>query len=1070
MKRLSLVLIMVLSAFFIYAQRTITGNITDESGEALIGASVVVQGTTTGAITDIDGNYRLEVPEGSEVLVISYTGYATEEVALGASNILDITMQAGVTLDAAIVTALGIEKEKKALGYSVESTEGENLVTAQESNIVNSLAGKFSGVQVTSSGGQAGASSRVIIRGASSFLGNNQPLFVIDGIPVDNSQTFGGGQNNANGTGTGDSPLFFGGTTNRGIDLDPNTIASVSVLKGASATALYGSRAANGVILIKTKSGAAAAKPKITYSFNYGQAEARLPELQDKYAQGLNGQYRSGLPGGTLGSTSWGPLLDTLRLGADGELDPNGTLAPRYKNAEEFFQTAPSMEHQFSVSGGSDRFNYFLSYGRLDQEGIVLNNELKRNNFLAKFNANLSEKLSVTTSINFINTNLFSITEGNGRQSYLWTVYPAPNSYNLRGENNQDYLNPDGTQRLYRTPTFNNPYFVVDNNGLASAVNRFLPTLSVEYKLTDWLTVINRLGGDFYSDSRDYLEVNGTRGSFPNGRVYKDEINYAQWNNDFILQASKRFGDFDMDFLLGSQVNDRYNNRVFTQGQGLSVPNFTNISNASTLTAVESLSEQRLVGVYAQANIGYRSFAYLTLTGRNDWTSTLPQNNNSYFYPSISGSVVLTDAIPALQSNDVLSFLKLRLGAAQVGNDAPPYSTASALYVQSSVGDGQRGNINFPFNGQNGFTVSNVEGNPNLKPERTTEYEAGLEFMLFQNRVRFEGSYYNRLTKDQIFQAPVAASAGAVSRFVNAGSMRNEGYELLLDATPLRIGGFEWTVGVNFTKNTNTVEELTEGVENIRLAGFTSPGIYIVRDEGYGVIWGTTYARNDEGQVIIDDDPTSTKYGLPATVNANLDVIGNTQPDWLGGARTAFSYSNEALGRISLSGVLDIREGGDILNLDNFYMNFYGVTKASENREGRYTDPNDQAAGVTGPSFVYPNGVLSDGSPNNIEVPYNETYWRTNWGEAQEEWVEDGSFVRLREVTLAYNLPVSVLDRTPFESLGIRITGRNLWLDTPNFSGSDPETSLYGSANGQGFYNFITPGTKAWNIALNVTF
>ena len=272
------------------------------------------------------------------------------------------------------------------------------------------------------------------------------------------------------------------------------------------------------------------------------------------------------------------------------------------------------------------------------------------------------------------------------------------------------------------------------------------------------------------------------------------------------------------------------------------------------------------------------------------------------------------------------------------------------------------------------------------------------------------------------------------------------------------------------TKNTNTVEELTDGVENIRLAGFTSPGIYIVKDQGYGVIWGTTYTRNDQGQVIIDDDPTSSSYGLPASVNPNLDVIGNTQPDWLGGARTAFSYSNETLGRISLSGVLDIREGGDILNLDNFYMNFYGVTKASENREGRYTDPNDPSAGVTGPSFVFPNGVLSDGSPNNIEVPYNEIYWRGNWGAAQEEWVEDGSFIRLREVTLAYNLPVSILDRTPFESLGIRVTGRNLWLDTPNFSGSDPETSLYGSANGQGFYNFITPGTKAWNIALNVTF
>ena len=1071
MKKLLLVFVMVLAGVStLIAQRTISGTVTDEAGEPLIGASVLVKGTTNGTVTDLDGNYALVLEAGAEILVFSYTGYTSYEVTLGATNVVDVQLQTGITLDAAVVTALGIEKEKKALGYSVESSKGNDLVTSQEANLVNSLAGKFSGVQVTNSGGQAGSSSRIVIRGASSFLNENQPLFVIDGVPVDNTQTFGGGQNNGNGTGTGDSPLFYGGTTNRIVDIDPNTIETVSVLKGASATALYGSRAANGVILIKTKNGSKASKPRISYGFTYGVSEAILPELQDKYAQGLNGQYRSGLPTGTQGSTSWGPRLDTLRLGADGEVDPNGTLAPRYNNAEDFFRTGTNMEHNFTISGGGGPATYFLSYSRKDEEGIVLNNEFVRNNFLSKISYDVNDRLAVDASFNYIRSDLSSATEGNGRQSYLWTVYPAPNSYNLQGANESDYLNPDGTQRLYRTGR-NNPYFLVDNNGLNSTVNRFLPNLALRYQLTPWLTLINRLGGDFYTDNRDYVEINGTIGTFPTGRVYKDVLDSRQVNNDLLLQATHQVNDdVALDFLLGNQINDRYSKRVFTQGENLSVPEFQNIANASVLSASESISQRRLIGAYAQAGVSYKRYAYLTLTARNDWSSTLPTDERSFFYPSASASFVISEAIPSLQNHPVWSFLKLRVGWAQVGNDAPVYSTQEELYVQSSVGDGQRGNIVFPFQGQNGFTVSNVIGNPNLKAELTTERELGLEMQLFRGRVKLEGSYYNRLTEDQIFRAPVAGSAGAVSRLVNAGSLRNEGVELLLEATPLSIKGFDWNIGLTWTKNVNTVESLTDGVENIRLAGFTSPGIYIVKDQGYGVIWGSRYARDDQGRVLIDSDPTSGSYGLPSGLEDNLGVIGNTQPDWLGNIRNTFSFGNETFGRVALSAVVDIRKGGDILNLDNFYMNFYGVTKATEVREGTYVDPNDPTQGTQGPAFVWENGVKADGTPNDISVPYNEQYWRINWGLAQEDWVEDGSYVRLREVTLGYELPSSVMKDLPFSDLSVRVTGRNLILHAPNFSGSDPETSLYGSANGQGFYNFITPATRSWNVAVNIGF
>ena len=1070
MKRILLTLsAFVLCMVCIHAQRTVTGTVTDDSGEPLIGATILVKGTSVGTVTEYDGTYSIEVPSGNNTLLISYTGFEARELELGTTNAMDITLSQGITLGTAVITALGIEKEKKQLTYSVETKTGDDLVNARESNIVNALAGKFSGVQVTSSGGQAGSSSRIVIRGASSFLGNNQPLFVVDGVPVDNSQTFGGGQNSSNGTGAGDSPLFYGGTTNRGVDLDPNSIESVSVLKGASATALYGTRAANGVILVTTKKGAKGVKPKISYGINIGASEVRLPPLQDTYAQGLNSVYRSGLPTGTRGSTSWGPRMDTLTLDANGEYDPNGTLAPKYDNAKDFFRTGRTLDHNFSISGGTDNSSYFFSYSRKDEEGIIRNNDFTRNNFLVNFTSSLSDKLKMSTSINYVRSDLTNSTEGNGRQSFAWTVFPAPVSYNLQGSGTDDYFNSNGTQRLYRTSR-NNPYFLVDNNGLESVVNRFIPNLSLDYQFNDWLTLSNRLGADIYTDNRDYVEVNGTIGTFPTGRVYKDVNEYRQINNDLILTATHSIEHFDFDFLVGNQINDIYSERQFTQGVGLSVPEFENISNASSLTASEQVVQTRLVGVYAQANIGFDKWAYLTLTGRNDWTSTLPTNQNSFFYPSVSGSFILTEAISGLQSHPTWSFIKLRVGWAQVGNGAPAYATQEDLYVQSSVGDGQRGTINSPFNGQNGFTVGNVVGNPDLKHELTSEIETGLEVQLFNGRLKFEGSYYNRLTEDQIFQAPVAASVGAVSRLVNAGSMRNKGFELLLEGTPLKIGGFEWSLGATFTKNENSVEELTEGVTNIRLGGFTSPGIYIVQDQGYGVIWGTRYQRDDQGRVLIDDDPTSFTYGLPSALDANLGVIGNTQPDWLANLRTGFSFSTDNFGTIGLSGILDIREGGDILNLDNFYMNFYGVTEASEQREGLYTNPNDPSQGVTGDKIVFPNGVLSDGSANNIEVPLNETYWRSNWGFAQEDWVEDGSYIRLREVTLSYDLPSSVVSNTPLHALGIRVTGRNLFLDAPNFSGSDPETSLYGNANGQGFYNFITPGSKSWNVAINVTF
>lgn len=1057
MKQISLVCTFVLLCLgATYAQRTVVGTVTDNSGTPLIGATVAVKNATAGTVTDIDGQYSIEVPQGANTLVISYIGFTTEEVALGASNVVNVTLSEGVTLETAVVTSLGISKDRKALGYSVEQVGGDALVNSQETNIVNALAGKVSGVQITNSGGQTGSSSRIVIRGVSSFLGENQPLFVIDGVPVDNSMTFGGGQNSINGTGQGDSPLFYGGTSNRMVDLDPNIIETVSVLKGASATALYGKRGANGVVLITTKSGKRNQAPTINVNFSQGWQEARLPEFQSAYAQGTNGAFNP------MSSSSWGPRMDTLRFNEAGNVDPNGTLAESYNNREEFFQRGTVRDASISLGGGNDKSTYFFSYANRDETGIIYKNDLQRHNFMGKYGSTLGDNLFINTSFSYTRTDLSNITEGNGRQSYMWTVYGAPVSYDLRNDDGdgeigpEDYLLADGSQRLYRTAR-NNPYFLVDQNGMESVVNRFLPNIAVEYSFSPNLKLVNRLGADIYSDTRRYKEAVGTVGSFPSGRLYEDVLNYRQINNDLTLRYDDDINDdFGLSVLVGHNINDQYDDRLFTQGVSLSIPGFYNIQNAENVTSTQTINHARLIGLYGSAEVSFRRYLYLTLTGRNDWSSTLPKDNNSFFYPSAGLSFVLTDAIPSLQSNNVLSYLKLRASWAQVGNDTDPYNTTETVYVQSNVGDGQRGVINAPYNGVNGFNLSNVIGNPNLVAELTTETEFGLESQFFGNRIRLEASYYDRVSEDQIFNAPVAASAGAISRIVNAGSMRNNGIELLLSLTPVQTGGFEWNITGTYTKNNNTIEDLTEGVDNIRLAGFTSPGIYIVKDEGYGVIWGSQYQRNEDGQVIIDDDPNSIRYGLPLGLQNNLGVIGNTQLDWFGSIRNTFSYSSNSFGSISLSAVLDKREGGDILNLDNFYLNFYGVTEMTADREN---------------GTVLVPGVKSDGTPNDIVVPTDQTYWRNNWGLAQEDWVEDGSFIRLREVTLRYAMPEAWFNSsTSVKRLGLFVSGRNLWLHAPNFTGADPEVSLYGNANGQGFYNFNTPGTIGWTVGANATF
>jgi outer membrane receptor protein involved in Fe transport len=531
--------------------------------------------------------------------------------------------------------------------------------------------------------------------------------------------------------------------------------------------------------------------------------------------------------------------------------------------------------------------------------------------------------------------------------------------------------------------------------------------------------------------------------------MYDENIHWRELNNDLMIMAEKSFNLFNASLLLGNNINSRVQQRELQRGTGLSIPGFYNIQNATAVTAQENNDKRRLVGFYGQANFDYNNFLYLTLTGRNDWTSTLPKNNRSYFYPSVSVGFIFTQIL-GLTNSAYFPYGKLRASYSEIGNDAPTYSLTTT-YSQSQPGDGQGGQINYPFQGVNGFEISNVQGNPSLKPERTKEYEIGLDLHFFNSRFNIDAAYYKRRTIDQIFSVPVSAATGYLSRLTNSGEISNEGLELVLSGTPLKISDFSWDFLITYTRNRSKVVELAPGVETIRLGGFTNPGIFIKANENYGVIWGQGFQRNKDGVMLIDEN------GLPVIAD-KLGAIGNILPNWTGGIRNTFSWKG-----ISLSALIDIRQGGDLMNMDKFYTTFYGTAKITEQRNTNYTYKGNKA--VLNDEGVY----VDTGVPNDIPVFRDQAYWQNWYSNYDENFVEDASFVKLREITFGYSLPANLLNKSFIKSLRLSATGRNLWIHS-NFSYKDPEGSLYGSANAQGFYHAVTPGTKSYVVGLTASF
>ncbi|WP_091210990.1 SusC/RagA family TonB-linked outer membrane protein [Mucilaginibacter gossypiicola] len=983
-----------------YAQTvTLKGKVTDEKGEPIAGASVKIKNTNVGSVTNAGGLYNLNYT-GQGTLIVTAIGFTAQEVKLtGQAQVNIALVEDNKVLNEVVVTALGIKRDKRILTYSSQEIKSESLAQSKEPNLVNAIAGKVAGVQVTSSSGTPGSSARIVIRGGSSFFGTNEPLMVIDGVPVDNSET---------------GNLNTGPGTNRIADIDPSIIASMNVLKGAAATALYGSKGANGVVIITTKNGALNKKPLITFSSDFSFENPLLPQIQSKYSLGTNGIYYDGVTNKT--STSWGAEMDTLKI--------NGQPAKVYNQSDLFFKTGHTYNNTVNIGGGGNNSTYLVSYSNFNQQGTVPTTKFLRNTFFAKYSAQVLKNLNTTFQLNYSNSQNDRLPEGYALESPVWTVFTAPVSYNL-----QPYLNADGTQRLYRFSR-NNPYWVLDNIKNHSSVNRFLPTFTADYKPLPWLTITERFGADVYTEMDRYHESTQSV-SNPNGRLVDNNTTYRQYNNDLLLSANKQFGDFNVDVILGNNLISTYSENTYANGVGLTVPGLYNMASASTVNYSESSTLQRKIGFYLQSNIEYKRFLLLSLTGRYDGNSVLSTDHNFYPYGSAAGSFIFSEFFSP-ELSKVMNLGKVRVSYGTVGNDG----SIGAYSLLTPYNKATIRNLAFPYNQQAGFLISDVLGNPNLKNERINEFEAGFEAGFFNNRISLEASFYSKKTIDGIIpNVAIAASTGYASTGVNSAVMRNRGIEILLNATPIKGRDFNWDLTLNFTRNRNKVLSIY-GDQQVLGNGFTN----IVVGQPYGVIYGTRYARNAAGKLLTDDT------GLPYADDTQ-GIVGNINPNWLGGINNNFRYK-----QFNFSFFFDIKRGGDIQNNVDGYGYFYGTPKVTENRGLRVVD------GVN----------ATTGQPNTVAVNGQAYYQRIN--SVLESVIQDGSYVKLRNVSLGYTLKPSWLSKSPFKSATFSVTGRNLWIHAPHFTGGDPEVSSFGSSNGsQGIYSFSTPTSKSVDFSLRVT-
>ncbi|MHA7128091.1 SusC/RagA family TonB-linked outer membrane protein [Algoriphagus namhaensis] len=1006
----------------LFAQQEVTGTVkTQDDGLPLPGVSIIIEGTTQGTVSDIDGNYSITVPNSEAVLVFSFIGYETQRKVVGNNSKIDVSLMVEVSqLNEVIVTAFGISQEKKALGYAAQSVDAEAITATKQQNVVNALQGQVAGVQVTNSGGAPGQSARIIIRGINSLdpSADNQPLFVVDGVPVDNSTVESGG-----------TPR---GMTNRIADINPNDIESMSVLKGAAATALYGVRAANGAVIITTKKGKSGAI-RVDFNSSVGFDHlAKLPKLQDQYGQGF---------GGTRNDSSFWP---SWGASIAEENDPDYVYQDNWNRA---FDTGVQIDNSISVSGGNETATFYGSFGRLDQDGIIPFSSWDRTTAKLSGSVKASDKFDFSGSINYSNS-------GGNRVPH--DRFLERMMYWAETQDVRDYINEDGTMRTYgnTNPIYDARFATYEDN-----VNRVIGNINFNYSPAKWITLSYRLGTDFYSDSRTEITpgpkgIDGEVALSSTGFIEETRINSRDLTSNFYVTLKKQWNeDWNTQLRIGNDVFERKFDRVTATGSNFVIPEFYNLNNTTQIFASQGKSIRRLVGVYGDLMIDYKNLLFINITGRNDVSSTLPKNNNSFFYPSFNVGYVFSENFDL---PEWVTFGKIRGSWAQVGKDTNPH-ILGATFVSPSV---------FPLNGQVGFSKNSVFGDPNLVPELTTSIEFGAQFAFFNNRANLDVTYYNTNSKDQIIPVPISDATGFSSYITNAGSIENRGWEIIVGGTPIETQDFRWDISANLTTNQNEIKEIREGIDQIVVGnqfGYAGATVTMILKEGqaYGNIYGSSYVRpgaDPDSEVLDRSLPVLIgDNGFPVRTGSQL-ILGNAVPKFFGGLKNSFSYKG-----FDFSFLIDFRSGLEQYNQFGNFLSAFGKQEESLAR-------ND---------FRVFEGITSDGSPNTQEVwlgqgegpdgvNYGAGYWRNYYRGVSENFVTDASFIKLRNVTLAYNLAPAILDRTPFRTARLSVAANNIILSTP-WDGFDPESFSAGAGgNAVGFTGLGFPGVQSYFVTLNL--
>lgn len=1050
---------------FSFAQQTrVTGKISDMNNEPLPGATVLVKGTTRGTISGVDGMYAIEAAAG-ETLVFSFVGFEPKEEVVGNASVINVSLSEGVALNEVVVTALGVERDAKALGYSVQAVDGGRFTEARETNVLNSLSGRVAGVQVTNSSSGVGGSSRVIIRGESSLnINANQPLFVVDGVPISN--------NIVGSSGSSNQEVDYG---NAAGEINPDDIASMTVLKGPAAAALYGSRAANGAILITTKSGKGKKGLGVTINSNTTFDNVlRLPDWQDKYGQGNNGQFAfvNGAGAGTADGVdeSWGPEMDkgfstpqfdsprSVAGFRGGDLNaPAGstiTATPwvsQPDNVNEFFETGLTLANNISLEGASDKGNIRLSWTNLNQTGTVPNTDLKRNTIALNGGINVTDKLTVTPIINYQRTesgNRPSISYGTESLMYLFIWYGRQ----LNNNSLRDYWMPglEGVQQFnYNYNYHDNPYFNVYENTNGQAKDRIFGNISATYKFTPKLSLMVRTGLDTYNELRDRRRAFSTQ-RFPRGEYREDDLFFSERNSDFLLTYSETTKPtWSYSLAIGGNAMRQENQYMQTVAPQLLIPNIYNFTNTAVNLQVNQFnSEKRINSLYGFGQIGYKNVLFLDVTGRNDWSSTLPAESNSYFYPSATFSAVLSDMITLPKA---IYFMKVRAAYAEVGNDTDPYALTNVYNPGVAWGSIQS------------KTESNRLSNSELKPERTGAFETGIDIRFMEGRLGLDFTYFDNRTRNQIIPIELDIATGYASRIINAGEIQNKGIEVILNARPVQsASGFNWDFQANFTRTRGYVLELTEGLTTYTLTGRNGANIQARVGERMGNIYGAGFARVEDPASPYFNQIIHNTSGTPIT-SPTLKEQGNYNPDWMLGIQNNLSYKG-----ISLGFLFDYRHGGIVVSRTKTIGSTSGqLEETLFGRENGYD--------ITQPG----NGIISEGvirnadgsfTPNTIKITsrnWHNRYYERNNVEAAKY---DATFLKLREVTIGYTIPKSVLGKMPIQDVKISLVGRNLalWTENPHF---DPETMAMGGGTLiPGVEDMAYPSTRSIGFNINVKF